>query len=221
MSAPTPEPMPRVLIADDHEPTRHALQSLLEKQGYRVLAVATGAAARDILTGFDPPALALLDWMMPEMTGVELCRAVRALNTGHYTYLIVITGRDSVGELAEVFTAGADDFIAKPFEPAEVLARLRVGERIIELEHRLATRLTECEEALERVRQLRRLLPICMFCKRVRDDADYWEEIDVYIRAQTGTDFSHGICPACMARLSLPQGGGGIDVPECEHGRVK
>ncbi len=196
-----PADQPRVLLAEDHAPSRHALQSLLERHGFRVSPAATGGEAMEILQGFDPPSLALIDWMLPEVTGLELCRAVRARNPAHYIYFIVITARDTPEDLSEAFAAGADDFIRKPFDPVELLARLKSGQRIVELEHRLAGRVEEVERVLERVRHLERLLPICMYCKRVRKDPTYWQEIDEYIHLQTGTDFSHGICPDCMSAV--------------------
>jgi sigma-B regulation protein RsbU (phosphoserine phosphatase) len=194
---------PRVLVAEDHTPSRLALQALLERHGFQVTLAATGDEARAILTGFDPPPLALIDWMLPGMTGVELCRTIREGDPQHYVYFIVITARDTVEDLSVAFSAGADDFIRKPFETVELLARLKSGQRIVELEHRLARQLTEVQQALERVRQLQRLLPICMYCKRVRKDPTYWQEIDEYIHLQTGTDFSHGICPDCLATVQV------------------
>ena len=198
------EPPPdqtRVLIAEDHAPSRQALTSLLERHDFRVSSATTGTEALGILNGFDPPTLAVVDWMLPEMTGLELCRAVRERNPTHYIYFIFVTARDTVEDLSEAFAAGADDFIRKPFDPTELLARLKSGQRIVELEHRLAARVDEVEKALERVRHLERLLPICMYCKRVRKDPTYWQEIDEYIHLQTGTDFSHGICPDCLSAV--------------------
>ena len=101
--------------------------------------------------------------------------------------------------MAKALAAGADDFIRKPCGPSELIARVRNGQRTIELERSLAARVGELEEMVERINQLKQLLPICMYCKKVRDDSDYWREIDEYIHQQTGTDFSHGICPTCMA----------------------
>ncbi len=192
-----------VLVADDHEPSRLALQALLERHGFAVSTAATGAEAAEILHSTNPPTLALVDWLMPEKSGLELCREVRALDLPHYIYFIIITARDTTDDLAEAFTAGADDFIRKPLDPVEVLARLNGGRRIVELEHRLAARVEEVQQALERVRALERMLPICMYCKRVRKDPTYWQEIDEYIHIQTGTDFSHGICPDCVSALKM------------------
>lgn len=160
-----------------------------------------------MLLAVDGPTLALLDWMLPEVTGIEVCREIRRANLDRYIYLIIVTGRDQSADLPEAFLAGADDFIRKPCDPMELMARLRGGERVVELERRLSRRVRESEEAIERIRQLKRLLPICMYCKKVRDDESYWQEIDEYIHIHTGTDFSHGICPACMANLGKPPGG--------------
>jgi len=180
-----------------------ALHTLLTRHGFEVSTAATGGQAAAILRAFDPPTLALVDWLMPEMTGLELCRTIRAQPSENYIYFIVITGRDSTDDLSEAFAAGADDFIRKPLETVELLARLNVGRRILELEQRLAARVAEVQSALERVQALERLLPICMYCKRVRKDPLSWQELDVYIHLQTGTDFSHGICPDCMTAVEI------------------
>jgi phosphoserine phosphatase RsbU/P len=187
-----------VLIAEDHAATRFMLSSLLERHGYHVQSVKDGFEAQGALTMPDGPAIALLDWGLPEKTGLEICRAIRRQPGQRFVYIIIVTARDTVADLAEAFEAGADDFIRKPCDPVEILARLRSGQRIVELEHRLSARVAEVEEALENVRQLKRLLPICMYCKKVRDDSQYWQEIEHYIHQHTGTDFSHGICPECM-----------------------
>jgi PleD family two-component response regulator len=194
---------PWVLVAEDHTPSRNALQKLLEQEDFRVTTATTGGEAREILEGFEPPLLVLLDWMLPDVTGLELCRQARMRNSTRYIYLVIITARDTIKDLSEAFAAGADDFIRKPFDHLELVARLKSGQRILALEQRLAARVAEVEHALERVRKLERLMPICMYCKRVRKDPTYWQEIDEYIHLQTGADFSHGICPDCMSAVQL------------------
>lgn len=188
-----------VLLAEDHRPTREALKTLLEQKGYSVSAVSNGADAIDELTKLDGPSIAIVDWMMPEATGLDVCRAVRETAPVRYVYLIIVTARDGEEDVAKALAAGADDFIRKPCGPSELIARVRNGQRTIELEKSLAARVGELEEMVERIHQLKQLLPICMYCKKVRDDSDYWRDIDEYIHQQTGTDFSHGICPECMA----------------------
>jgi len=192
----------RVLVAEDYEPARVALRNLLSRQGFDVVAVADGLAARATLESFDSPTIAVLDWMLPGLTGLEICQAVRSSPSTRYVYIIVITGRDSTQDVLDAFAAGADDFVRKPADSSELLARIHSGQRIVALENSLAGRVRDLEAALENVRRLKRLLPICMYCKRVRDDSAYWQEIDHYIHIQTGTDFSHGICPNCMAALN-------------------
>jgi CheY-like chemotaxis protein len=196
---------PTILIAEDHTATRFMLVSLLERQGFQVQAVGDGLAAQTALSMPDGPSIALLDWGLPHVSGLEVCRAVREWRRQRFVYMIVVTARDSLEDLATAFEAGADDFIRKPFDPVEILARLRSGQRIVELEHRLSSRIAECEAALDNVHKLKRLLPICMYCKKVRDDSRYWQEIELYIHEQTGTDFSHGICPGCMAEMRAGQ----------------
>jgi CheY-like chemotaxis protein len=191
----------RVLVAEDHTATRYMLTSLLERHGYEVEAVGEGDRAVEIMMEQEGPTVALLDWMLPNRTGPEICRALRENPRHRFVYLIIVTARETVEDLAEAIDAGADDFVRKPYDPVEILARLRSGQRIVELEHRLSSRISECEEAIDNIRRLKRLLPICMYCKKVRDDSEYWQEIEHYIHAQTGTDFSHGICPGCMQEV--------------------
>jgi CheY-like chemotaxis protein len=200
-------PPEHLLIAEDHEAARTALQNLLEWKGFSVTAVADGKRALKVLTSDNAPSIALLDWEMPGMTGPDICRAVRSHPAGHYVYLIVITAREGEEGVAEAMAAGADDFVRKPFGVPEVVARIRNGQRMLKLERSLAARITELEHALETGRQLKRLLPICAYCKSIRDDSDYWQEIEQYNHKHTGTDFSHGICPACMEKVKREEFG--------------
>lgn len=188
----------RVLVAEDDETTRTALVFLLQRNGFDVTVADDGQRAFEILIAPDPPLIALLDWEMPRLDGLHVSRAVRTLPTSRYTYLIMVTARDRTVDMLAAFAAGVDDFLSKPVNVAQLLARLRCGERVLDSESRCAQRIADLEKALDEVRILKRLLPICMYCKKVRDDGNYWHEIDAYIHAQTGTDFSHGICPNCM-----------------------
>ncbi len=193
----------RVLVAEDDRATRMGLVLLLNRHGYEVVMADDGQAALEILMAPNPPQIALLDWEMPRLDGLHVSRAVRTLpdRKFHYTYMIMVTARDHSNDMLAAFAAGMDDFLSKPVESAELLARLRCGRRVLELEAACQDRIDELESALNEVRKLQRLLPICMYCKKIRDDSDYWHEIETYVRDRTGTTFSHGICPACMALL--------------------
>jgi CheY-like chemotaxis protein len=196
-----PSPPTCVLLAEDHAVSRHLLERNLVNWGFSVVTVENGEEALSILEREDPPSLAILDWMMPKMDGMEVCTRVRERANKLYVYLILVTGRGQKDEIAAGLSAGADDYVIKPFDPDELRARLLVGQRVVELERGLAGKVADLEAALLNVKQLKSLLPICMYCKSVRDDQDYWHTIDAYIHQETGTDFSHGICPSCMEKL--------------------
>jgi len=169
--------------------------------GFSVVTAEDGEEALSILESDDAPPLAILDWMMPKMDGLEVCARVREHANRPYVYLVLLTAKSQKEEIAAGLQAGADDYVIKPFDPDELRARLTVGQRVVVLERVLARKVADLESALADVRKLRSLLPICMYCKSVRDDQDYWHTIDAYIHQETGTDFSHGICPSCMAKL--------------------
>ncbi len=169
--------------------------------GFTVVTAEDGEEALSILESDDAPPLAILDWMMPKMDGVEVCARVREHANRPYIYLVLLTARSQKEEIAAGLQAGADDYVIKPFDPDELRARLTVGQRVVLLERMLARKVADLESALSDVKKLKELLPICMYCKSVRDDQDYWHAIDEYIHLETGTDFSHGICPDCMAKL--------------------
>jgi CheY-like chemotaxis protein len=195
----------RILVAEDHYVSRHLLERNLQNWGFEVISAQDGAAAAEILEGPEAPSIAILDWMMPRMDGVEVCQRIRKNHNNPYIYLLMLTAKSQKDEIATGLDAGADDYVIKPFDPDELRARLKVGQRVVELERTLEKRVKDLEAALADVKRLKSLLPICMYCKSVRDDQDYWRQIDEYIYTETGTDFSHGICPACMEKIAKGQ----------------
>ncbi|MDQ3624134.1 MAG: response regulator, partial [Verrucomicrobiota bacterium] len=133
----------------------------------------------------EPFRVVVSDWMMPGMDGLEFCRRVRSRLETEYTYFILLTAVQTGREnLRRAMGAGIDDFLAKPLDRDAIIMRLRVAERIL----RFTTE----------IQKLQALIPICMYCKRVRDDHDYWQQVECYIHTHTGSDFSHGICPECF-----------------------
>jgi DNA-binding response OmpR family regulator len=113
-------------------------------------------------------------------------------------YLILLTARHSKEDMVAGLDAGADDFLVKPFDPEELRARLHVGVRVVTLQERLADRVAELEAAITTVKQLRGLIPICSYCKRIRSDKNDWEQLETYISEHSDAEFSHGICPPCL-----------------------
>ncbi len=128
-----------VLVVDDHPVARRLLEAQLEREGYLVITAANGREALERLSGRFCP-LVLTDWMMPEMDGLELCRAIRGREWDSYIYLILLTARDSLDDVLMGLEAGADDYLVKPVHPMELSARLRTGRRILALERTLRDR---------------------------------------------------------------------------------
>jgi diguanylate cyclase (GGDEF)-like protein len=127
----------KILIADDDAISRRVLHSFLTKWGYDVVAANDGVEAMKAFAAPDAPRLAILDWMMPGLDGLQVCHQVRELSDGQYFYIILLTARDRSEEIVEGLYAGADDYISKPFNAEELKVRLRAGQRIIDLQKEL------------------------------------------------------------------------------------
>jgi DNA-binding response OmpR family regulator len=177
----------RILIADDDRMSTMMLSRSLERWGFDVVVAHDGAAAWEQIVGDTPPELAIVDWMMPGIDGIELCRRLRAASLPTPVYVILLTARTSRQDLVAGLEAGADDYLTKPFDPDELRARIHVGQRTLAL--------------IANVKRLSGLLPICSYCKRIRSDHDYWEQVESYISEHTDARFSHGICPTCFDKV--------------------
>lgn len=189
----------RVLVADDDRLVRDVLTYALREWGHEVVAVDNGDAALLALLSEDAPTMAVLDWMMPGLSGPEVCRRVRAEPLRRPCYLILLTSRDKTDDIVAGLAAGADDYLTKSFKPAELRARIDVGIRVVQLQTALAARVQELEEALSQVRTLRGLIPICAQCKKIRDDEGFYHSVEKYLSRHTDARFSHGLCPDCAA----------------------
>ena len=195
----------RLVVADDDPVTRRLLEGVLSKLGFQVVLAKDGTEALAILTGEDPPPLAILDWMMPGMTGIDVCRKLRHRASSGPTYVLIVTSREQTEDLVAALDAGADDYVTKPFQVEELKARVGVGLRVATLQRRLADRVTELEHALAHVTRLQGLLPICMYCKKIRNDQNYWTQVETYVSDHSGARFSHSICPDCRVKHIEPE----------------
>jgi len=165
--------------------TVQILRFTLVHYGHEVVSAADGAEAWEKFDA-EPVRVIVSDWMMPGVDGLDLCRKVRSRPKTDYTYFILLTAVNTGREnLRHAMDAGIDDFLTKPLDREAILMRLRVAERILEY--------------TTQIRQLKELIPICMYCKRIRDDSNYWDQLETYIHMHTGSNFSHGICPECFA----------------------
>jgi sigma-B regulation protein RsbU (phosphoserine phosphatase) len=189
----------KILIAEDDPVSRKMLERILSKDGNAVTAVENGVKALAALEK-DAPDMLITDWMMPDLDGLELSQRVRALDLPNYVYIILLTALTDKQRIIQGLDAGADDYITKPYDRTELLARVRAGKRVIDLEKSLRQRNQELSDALAQVKQLKGLLPICMFCKKIRKDDNYWQQVEEYVADHTEADFSHGICPECLEK---------------------
>jgi phosphoserine phosphatase RsbU/P len=192
----------KIVIAEDDIVSQRLLDAALRKWGYDVLSCANGLEADQILRSPDTPRMAILDWMMPGMDGVRVCQQARQRRQSKPVYIILLTARGRSEDVVAGLEAGADDYVTKPFYPEELEARLKVGLRIVDLQSRLAERVSELESALSRLKQLQGLLPICSYCKKIRDDRNYWLQIESYVSEHSEAQFSHSPCPKCLQKIA-------------------
>jgi DNA-binding response OmpR family regulator len=173
----------KILIAEDEPLAMKILQNALESLGHEVTSVRNGTKAWEAFDR-DPVRLIVSDWLMPGLDGLGLCRKVRSRKKTPYTYFILLTSQETKPENYDLASeAGVDDFLTKPLDRPTIRMRLRVAERIL----RFTTE----------VRQLQEMIPICSQCRKVRNDKNYWQGVETYINEQTGSNFTHGICPEC------------------------
>ena len=180
----------KVLIAEDDPVALRVLEATLLKLGHEPVVARDGEQAWTLLSEANLR-LVVSDWLMPRLDGLELCRRIRA-QEGRYVYFILLTGMSASEENQQLAVeAGVDDFLVKPIKLQELWMRLRVAERILQI--------------TTQVRQLESILPMCSYCRKVRDDKDYWQQIEGYLDTHTGTSVSHGVCPECMEKTVRPQ----------------
>jgi len=189
-----------VLIAEDDPSLHELLSTLIESWGYSVVAATDGEDAWQAMNSETAPRIAILDWLMPRHSGVDVCRKIKNLNLETPPYIILLTSMDSKENLIEGLQAGADDYVTKPFDANELEARLAVGRRVVELQSTLANRVKELESALEHVKTLQHILPICSHCHSIRNDQESWQQIEQYFYEHADVEFSHGICPVCIKK---------------------
>ena len=187
----------RVLVAEDDASSRKILAKMLEQWDYQVIAVENGQAAMEVFQSPNPPILAMLDWEMPGMSGIDVCRQLRQRDGDRPTYIILLTMRTDEEDMVTGLRAGADDYVTKPFNRDELHARIAAGRRIVELQDALSMRISELETATAQVQALQGIIPICVYCHRIRDAQEDWLRIEKYVATHAGAQFSGGICPEC------------------------
>lgn len=181
----------RILVVDDEASIRSWLAIHLNAWGHEPVQAGGGLEARDRIQAETFP-LVITDWMMPDLNGLDLARTIRARPpTSTYTYVLMATAMEGKANYLEALDAGVDDFIQKPLDAETLAARIKVVERWLDVQKELT--------------QLRGLLPICSYCKNIRDEQQQWERVEAYVTKHSDAQFSHSICPECMERYVKPE----------------
>jgi len=188
-------PKKKLLVVDDFPENLIILYKILRKE-YEVIGAQSGKEALQILSE-NRPDLILLDIMMPGMDGLEVCRILKEDDRYREIPVIFITALNHELDESRGFEAGAVDYITKPFKPAILRHRVAVHLELQSQREALAARNEELKQALNRVKELSGLLPICMTCKKIRDDNGYWNQLESYISTHSDVLFSHSYCPDC------------------------
>ena len=188
----------QILIADDDAVSRRLAMHALTGCGAEVAVSEDGHAAWARIQGRTESTVLILDREMPGIDGMDLCRRARLLPSFPPLYIVMVTSASETVDITAGLDAGADDYVIKPFNAAELKARAQVGMRMVALQESMARRLAELEQALANVKQLRGLLPMCAYCKKIRVDDKYWQQLEGYLSDHSDAEFSHGICPECF-----------------------
>jgi sigma-B regulation protein RsbU (phosphoserine phosphatase) len=203
-----------ILIVDDSPDQQALLRSILSKAGHADLLSADSAkaAARLLNLDGDSPSkeidLILMDVLMPEQDGVETCRQIKRCAHLEDVPVIMVTAKSDLTNLQQAFAAGAMDFISKPVNSIELLARVSSAlllkqemDRRKNRELELRRSNEELQKALKEVKVLRGLIPICASCKKIRNDGGFWQQIEEYLGEHSEAEFSHGLCQPCIKKL--------------------
>ncbi len=190
----------KILIAEDDPVSQRLLEVTLQKWGHEPQTVRDGREAWKLIESGEAPPLWILDWMMPGMEGIELCRRARQLLLPVTPYIILLTALAKVTDMVTGLESGANDYVTKPFQQPELQARINAGIRVLLLQEQLEKRISDLEQALAEVRRLRGIIKICSYCGTVlRSDAT-WEQIEAYVVENPKAVYSHGICNDCLPR---------------------
>ncbi|MEW6050247.1 MAG: response regulator [Candidatus Zixiibacteriota bacterium] len=190
----------KIVIADDSNTSRRMLESIIKQWGFEVVSFENGADVWDALKKQTEPSLVILDWVMPGLTGVEICSLLRKHEKGMPSYVILLTACDSKDEVIKGLEAGANDYVTKPFHKEELRARMAVGKRVLELQLGLSHKIQELELSLREIKTLRGIVTICMHCHKMLNDERSWERLEKYVQEHSEAQFSHGLCPECLEK---------------------
>jgi len=194
----------KVLVVEDDPFFQRILTKRLQAEGYQVFAAGDGREGMKAIVSFEPD-LVISDWMMPEVDGLELCQSIKTGLREAAPYFILLTAKGEISNKLLALDTGADDYLVKPCDQGELMARVRAGLRIVLLSQELRATVQDLHVANAELQSARaeverithELLPICSFCRKVRDADGHWHSLEEYVARLSQADFTHGICPPC------------------------
>lgn len=186
-----------VLIVDDETTNLQALGIILQEEECQIAFATSGQQALSIIKEVYPD-LILLDVVMPGLSGFEVCKILKDSPEGKDIPVIFLTGKKAQKDIIEGFRLGAIDYVTKPFNSIELLARVHTHLELKKARDEQKKLIDELQAALAEVKLLKGFLPICCFCKKIRDDEGYWQQVEEYITKHSDAEFTHGICPECV-----------------------
>ena len=186
-----------ILVVDDDPDVLFATSRVVKKGGYQTFTAFSGKEAMEAIKNIRPD-LVLMDVVMPDAEGPDLCRQIKENPDLKGIYVVLTSGkRVESDQQADGLDAGADGYITRPLSNREMLSRIASIVRILRAERERDRLIVELKKAFSEIKQLRGILPICSYCKKIRDDKGYWKQIESYIREHSGAEFSHSICQDC------------------------
>ncbi len=189
-----------ILVVDDNPDNLRLLTKLLNEHHFKVRLAPNGARALATIRK-EAPDLVLLDIMMPGMDGFEVCRQLRADEQTAHIPIIFISAMHETIDKVKAFTLGGVDYITKPFNAEEVLSRIKTHLTLRSLQKSLEYKNAQLQKALDEIKTLQGIIPICANCKKVRDGRGFWNQVETYISKHSEAKFSHSICPTCVKVL--------------------
>ena len=190
----------RILVVDDDPDILFATVRILKKEGYEVFRAETGNECLEKAVQ-EHPHLILLDIQLPDILGTEICLQLKNNPDHQKKYIMMLSGiKTSSDDQADGLDAGADGYIARPVSNRELLSRIKLIVRLIRAERKNDSYISELQQALENIKVLSGIIPICMHCKQIRDDKGYWNKLEKFISEHSDAQFSHGICDACLEK---------------------
>lgn len=192
----------KVLVVDDNAANIDVMLTFLEGDGYD-LSVATSGEMALKIARHSLPDLILMDIMMPGMDGLETCRELKADSATAQIPIIFVTAKKEVEDIVKGFRSGGVDYISKPFRQEEMQSRVSTHIRLRKMMLAQERLIKQLNNALAEVNTLQGLLPICSYCKNIRNEEGEWQKLEKYIREHSEANFSHGICDKCFKKIDL------------------